>query len=204
MKSKLFITITLIAMALNAKAFALNTTVIDQLQPVATKSYGIDPKQYNKAMGYLKKYSNQLKNTKYVTFVDFRRPSTQERMFVINLETKKISRFLVSHGMGSGELYANKFSNTDGSHMSSLGLYVIQGDYVGKHGKSLYLDGLEPSNSKARDRHIVMHAANYVSRATINELGYLGRSHGCPAMNPADFKLIADKLKNGSLLLIYK
>lgn len=164
---------------------------------------GIPEQQTNKLLGYLNKYKSSLGNTKYATFIDFGMPSTEKRMFLVNLQSGEVNRYFVAHGQGSGKLYAEQFSNKDGSHKSSLGLYVVQGTYVGKHGTSLYLDGLEKSNSNARDRNIVIHAANYVSQKFINAMGYLGRSHGCPALNPNDFKAVLPKIKGGSLLLAF-
>ena len=65
--------------------------------------------------------------------------------------------------------------------------------YKGKHGRSLRLDGMDEGyNSNARKRSIVVHGAPYVSQGTINELGRLGRSQGCPAV-PAE---LSDKVIN--------
>jgi hypothetical protein len=46
--------------------------------------------------------------------------------------------------------------------MSSLGVYKTAETYNGKHGLSLRLDGLSPTNSKARERAVVVHGADYV------------------------------------------
>ena len=67
---------------------------------------------------------------------------------------------LVAHGRGSGENFATRFSNGDGSHQTSLGLFRTADTYVGTNGYSLRLDGLEPGvNDRARERAIVMHGA---------------------------------------------
>ncbi len=145
-------------------------------------------------------------NKNYVMFIDFSLSSAEERLFVVNLKTGNISKFLVTHGMRSdlnNNSYAESFSNQDGSHKSSLGLYMSAGTYIGKHGESVRLHGLSPTNSNALARDIVMHAAYYVSEGIINSQGRIGRSHGCPAMNKNDWKLLKPKIKGGVLLLAY-
>jgi len=140
-----------------------------------------------------------------ITVIDFSKPSTEERLFVINLKTKQIiERCLCAHGKNSGELYAEKFSNATDSYESSLGFYIASETYDGKHGYSLKLDGQEPGiNDKARDRGVVMHAADYVSNAFIQANGRLGRSQGCPALPTDQYKKIIRMIKGGSCLFIY-
>jgi len=137
--------------------------------------------------------------------IDFTLPSTEERFFVINPQTGEILfKKLVAHGQGTGDLFAQKFSNKNGSHQSSLGFFKTAETYAGKHGLSLRLDGLERGlNSAARDRAIVIHAADYVSEAFIAQNGYLGRSWGCPALPAEDYEEIINEIAAGTLLLIY-
>ena len=91
-----------------------------------------------------------------VTLIDFTKPSTQQRLYVLDLTHRKILFCsTVSHGQGSGEKYATSFSNENGSHKSSLGFYLTGETYRGRNGYSLALDGLEPGiNDKARQRAI--------------------------------------------------
>ena len=111
---------------------------------------------------------------------------------------------LVAHGRGSGENFATRFSNDDGSHQTSLGLFRTADTYVGTNGYSLRLDGLEAGvNDRARDRAIVMHGAPYVSEAQLRAVGRLGRSHGCPALRPAIARTVIDTIKQGSLVFAY-
>ena len=75
--------------------------------------------------------------------------------------------------------------------------------YSGKHGRSLKLDGLDEGiNSAARARGIVIHAAAYVGQSTINQMGRLGRSFGCPAVSPEVSNLVINTIKGGSMLYI--
>jgi len=140
-----------------------------------------------------------------LTFIDYTRPSTEPRLFVIDVAASRVAfAELVAHGRGSGENSASRFSNEDGTHMSSLGVFRSAGSYAGQHGLSLRLDGLEPGfNDRARERAIVMHGAGYVSEAVIAAQGRLGRSWGCPAVRPAIARKLIDAIKDGSLLVAY-
>ncbi|MBI1193090.1 MAG: hypothetical protein GC205_07945 [Bacteroidetes bacterium] len=126
----------------------------------------------------------KLLNERYLTVVDFRLPSTRERMWVLDMvERKVVFKTLVAHGVNSGELYATEFSDRPQSFQSSPGFYLASESYIGKHGLSLRLDGLEPGiNGNARDRAIVLHGADYVSQEFIRDNGRLGRSQGCPSV----------------------
>ncbi len=140
-----------------------------------------------------------------VTLVDFSRPSEEERLYVFDLEARKILfRSLVAHGRGSGGRYATSFSNEDGSHKSSLGFYITAGTYNGANGYSLILDGLEKGiNDRARQRAIVIHQADYCTPGFAAANGRLGRSLGCPALPPSIAKAVIDTIKGGTLLYIY-
>lgn len=140
-----------------------------------------------------------------ITIVDFSKPSTQERLFVINLRTKSvIAKSLCAHGRNSGEIFAEKFSNNAESYQSSLGFYIANETYDGKHGYSLRLDGEEAGiNDNARDRGVVVHGADYVSKSFINNTGRLGRSQGCPALPMDMYQKIISLIKGGSCFFIY-
>lgn len=121
-----------------------------------------------------------------LTVVDFSKSSREKRMWIINLLSKQlVLNTWVAHGSGSGDEMASRFSDANDSHESSLGFYITDKVYNGKHGRSLYLDGMDEGfNGNARMRSIVVHGANYVGPAAINEQGFIGRSFGCPAVSP--------------------
>ena len=151
-------------------------------------------------------YENlQFKNKDIITIIDFSRPSTEKRMFVINLKDKKVLfNTIVSHGRNSGEKYAKSFSNKHGSLQSSLGFYSTSNTYMGGNGYSLVLNGLEKGiNDQAKARAVVMHGADYCSQKVINATGRLGRSYGCPALPRELTKPIINTIKDGSMLFIY-
>lgn len=153
--------------------------------------------------GY-EKLNSKLKN-EVLTVIDFSLPSTSRRMWIIDPENGEILlHTVVAHGRNSGELMAEKFSNTPESYQSSIGFYLTAETYQGKHGYSLRLDGLEKGyNDMARARAIVIHGADYATETFAKSVGRLGRSLGCPAL-PSDLsKEAIDLIKNGSLLFIF-
>src|SRR3546814_17219376 len=94
----------------------------------------------------------------------------------------KKSSLLVEHGRGSdpGHLgCVQRFSNDFGSNATSNGAYLTGDYYTGKHGRSMRLQGMDPTNCHAEARAIVVHGAWYVGPEMIREHGKLGRSEGC-------------------------
>jgi hypothetical protein len=156
--------------------------------------------------GYLKlKEDGNMPEGKPLTVIDFSLPSTEKRMWIIDLQDGVILHHgYVSHGRNSGDLMAQKFSNKNSSYMSSLGFYLTAETYQGKHGYSLRLDGLEPGfNDNARERAIVIHGADYAREDFIKQTGRLGRSLGCPALPHEITVEIIDMIKDRSVLFIY-
>lgn len=141
-----------------------------------------------------------------LTVINFDLPSTEKRLWVVDLNLNKIIfHTYVSHGRNSGEVYATSFSNEEESYKSSLGFFSTGEIYTGKNGLSLKLDGLEKGiNDKARERAIVIHGADYVSKQFISTNNKLGRSQGCPALPVELNEKIIKKINNKSCLFIYK
>lgn len=151
------------------------------------------------------KNKGRIKNSRVLTIIDFTKPSSQKRLFIVDVENSQLLfNTYVAHGRNTGEAYAKRFSNTPESFQSSLGFYVTTGTYMGKNGFSMQLEGMEAGiNDKADERAIVMHGAPYVSEGFIRSRGYIGRSHGCPAVPESLNKPIIEKIKNGSCMFIY-
>jgi hypothetical protein len=137
--------------------------------------------------------------------IDYALPSSARRLWVLDLERAALLfHERVAHGRGSGVAAPTVFSNAAGSNASSLGVFVTAEPYVGRHGGSLRLDGLEPGvNDAARARAIVLHGADYVTDAFVAEHGRAGRSHGCPAVDPAIAPRLIEAIAGGAVLLAY-
>jgi hypothetical protein len=129
---------------------------------------------------------------------------------MIDLTTGAVEAHKTAHGDGSdpdNDGYATSFSNTPGSHKSSLGFYLTAEIYDGTHAHSMRLDGLSPNgspngmaNTNVRARAIVVHEASYVSDSG----GKAGRSNGCPALDPAIERSVVDRIHDGTLMYIAK
>ena len=141
-----------------------------------------------------------------LTLIDFGQASQQKRLWVINVEKGKVLfHTLVAHGKASGADVPMAFSNKDGSEMSSLGFYrTAPTTYLGKHGLSLKLVGLDPGfNTNAESRAVVVHGAEYVCEDFVKAHGRLGRSQGCPALPVAETTAIVQAIKGGSVLYLH-
>lgn len=156
--------------------------------------------------GYLNlKQAGMLVDDATLSVADFTRSSNQKRFWVLDMKQHKVLYYsLVAHGQGTGEEYAQAFSNTPESHQSSLGFYVTGPIYEGQHGASLKLRGVDGAfNSKAEERAIVIHGADYVSDEFARANQRLGRSHGCPALPTEIAPNIISKIHDGHCLFIY-
>lgn len=151
------------------------------------------------------KEKGYIDNANIISIVDFSKPSSEKRLFIIDLKHYKVLfNTYVAHGIESGKEFAEDFSNTPSSNKSSLGFYETLGTYMGGNGYSLRLQGLERGiNDNANRRDIVIHGAEYVNEGLIRSQGYIGRSWGCPAVPQRLHKPIIDKIKNGTCLFIY-
>jgi len=144
-----------------------------------------------------------------LTIIDYSLPSNQPRMWVIDMEHKQlVAQHLVAHGRSSSDprnpAKSTSFSNTSESNKSNLGVLITGETYSGKHGRSLRLRGVEEGfNDHAEARAIVIHGADYATQATVDRQGYLGRSQGCPAMDPAIVQRVIDRIKHGSVVFGY-
>ncbi|MFD1255216.1 murein L,D-transpeptidase catalytic domain family protein [Mucilaginibacter terrae] len=186
---------------------AFSSYVTDIYQSADLKMHGLDYDVFQKAVtGYfnLKQNKKLSKKSEVITVIDFNKASTVKRMWIVDLLKKElVLNTWVAHGQGSGDNIATQFSDDNNSHQSSLGFYVTNEVYYGKHGRSLKLDGMDAGfNTHARERAVVLHAANYVCENTIKQLGRLGRSHGCPAVSPEVSNKIIDLVKGKNMIYV--
>ena len=141
----------------------------------------------------------------YLTIIDYSLPSSEKRLWLIDIKHQKsLLNVLVTHGSKSGALYPHAFSDRLGSHKSSVGLFRTGESYDGNQGYSMVLDGLEPGfNGNAKKRFIVMHSGWYATPCAVEKYGRLGRSWGCPVVDPQIVHYLIDTIKDGSLLFAY-
>jgi hypothetical protein len=135
--------------------------------------------------------------------VDFSLPSRSPRFYLVVLADGSARAHLVAHGRGSDPAHTGwleRFSNEPRSNATSAGAYRTEGVYIGSHGHSLRLTGLDPSNSNAASRAIVVHGASYVNEGIIERWGMLGRSEGCFAVANASLGEILTRLGPGRLM----
>ncbi len=137
--------------------------------------------------------------------IDYSMPSNQKRLWVFDLiDNKLLFHTYVSHGINSGSLLTNYFSNKNNSKASSIGVYNTTKSYYGRHGLSLQLSGLDKGfNDNASSRAVVMHGGWYVEENFIKKYGRPGRSWGCPAVPDTLSKPIIDVLKDQALLVVF-
>ena len=141
-----------------------------------------------------------------VGIADFGTHSSKPRFHLLDMGNGRISTLLVAHGRGSDPAHTGwvqRFSNVEGSNASCSGAFCTGETYVGQHGNSRRLQGLEPENNAAMERAIVIHGADYVSAARAAS-GPIGRSFGCFAFAQADIAQVLQRLGPGRLLLAYK
>jgi len=171
------------------------------------KRYGLNKSAFEYAFkGYQYLLSKKkLGHHSVLSICDFSLSSRRKRLFIIDVDQQKLLiNTYVAHGRKSGAEYARSFSNSPESHMSSLGFYVTGDPFVGQHGYSLKLEGMEKGwNDNALGRSIIMHPAKYVSEAYIRQRGFCGRSEGCPAIPQELDKAIIDSIRGGSCLFIF-
>ena len=189
--------------AISTPAFAANTTQQALYNSLAHAAPELNPQALKSALSAMQcAVSSGAQRAEHLAVIDYSQPSTARRLWIFDLRKKSlVLRDLVAHGQMSGDNFATQFSNRVGSYQSSLGLFRTQESYQGAHGYSLRMDGLEPGfNDLARDRAIVIHAADYVNPLWSERQGRIGRSQGCPAVRPQVARQVIDKLKDGQFM----
>jgi hypothetical protein len=180
------------------------TELVDGLERAAA-TIGLRPGVLHAALrAHENAVATGLTRSPILTVIDYSLPSRERRLWVLDLARGEVlAQELVAHGRGTGDDVARRFSNQPGSLASSLGSYLTGATYLGKHGLSLRLRGLDSTNSRAESRAIVVHGADYVSETTVRALGRLGRSQGCPAVATSAAPRIIGLIRGGTLLFAY-
>ena len=145
----------------------------------------------------------RIKHRDVIAICDFDDPSAKPRFHLLDVASGKLESLLVAHGRGSDPSHTGwlkRFSNDFGSAASSSGAYVTAEEYVGQHGRSRRIDGLDSTNCNARARAVVIHGAWYAERDMITQHGKLGRSEGCFAFGETDLAQVMARLGPGRLI----
>lgn len=169
---------------------------------------GEQPALLGRARAALDAHAASITHRDIIGLVDFGLPSAHPRLQLVDLANGRVvANYLVSHGRGSDPAnigLVERFSNTPGSNASSRGSYVAGDTYYGKHGRSRRLRGLDPENSMAFSRAIVIHAAPYVTPVAAISSGRIGRSEGCFAVSQGTIGEVLAHLGTGRLLFAWK
>ncbi len=142
-----------------------------------------------------------------LVLVDYGLRSSQERLFVIDLESGAVSAYRTAHGLGSDPDHdglLDTFSSVSGSQASPEGAFRFAEEYQGKHGQSFRLDGLDEANRNSRARAIVIHSAWYAEPDFLEQHGKLGRSNGCIVFSKADLARFIGEVPEGTLIFVGK
>lgn len=161
------------------------------------------PEVRARALAAMSRHVGKIKHRDLIGICDFDDPSSAPRFHLLDVASGRVDSLLVAHGRGSDPNHTGwlqKFSNAIGSAASSSGAYVTAEEYFGSHGRSRRIDGLDPTNSNARARAVVIHGAWYAERDMIAQHGKLGRSEGCFAFGQRDLTQIMARLGPGRLI----
>ena len=184
----------------------LGTSAIASLPRAAwaARSVGrVGPVLFARAQAALEQHAHLIEHRDVIAVADFSLASSARRFHLVNLGDGTVSSHWVAHGRGSDPAHTGwleRFSNEPHSYATSAGAFRTAGMYLGAHGRSMRLEGLDATNSNAEPRGLVVHGAWYVSRAMIGERGMLGRSEGCFAVSQESLEELLSRLGPGRLI----
>lgn len=148
--------------------------------------------------------SASLEDQRFLTLIDYTKPATKKRMYLIDKETGNVKAMGVAHGryksgfvrlrtkhLKNSVKWAKYFSNTPGSNAPSSGFFFAGQEYEGKFGRSLVLHGIEPGiNDNACERAVVIHKHLLVSKRRAYVM-----SSGCPMVSYSNIDKVIDAMK---------
>lgn len=207
MKSKLLLFSSLLLFSINAQAISsyrdmqhgnyVSKAHLKYVFNLVKYSSNISQKALAKTFDYYERnrYAKHL-SPNYIAIADYTKVSSEKRLFIINLHTAEVKKYLVAHGVNSGARGGRvwRASNKLGSNKTPTGFFKVgykEGITYKKRYNYLGIDGLEWKNRNAKKREIIVHTASYVARG--------GRSHGCFAIQPKDRWQVFSRLKSALL-----
>ncbi|UZK66600.1 murein L,D-transpeptidase catalytic domain family protein [Sphingomonas sp. M1-B02] len=164
---------------------------------------GIRPELVKRAVAALDRHSMRVPSHDRIAIADFAAPSYRPRFHLVHLGSGTVESFLVAHGIGSDPEHTgllHRFSNEVNSEATCEGAFLTDEYYVGKHGHSQRLRGLDPTNNNAYDRAIVVHSSWYANSDMIAKHGKLGRSQGCFAVGEQELAKVFERLGPGRMI----
>ncbi|KFF16838.1 murein L,D-transpeptidase catalytic domain-containing protein [Chryseobacterium sp. JM1] len=154
-------------------------------------------------------------STDFCILIDMSLHSGIKRFFIWDFKTNSVAKkYLVGHGCGvnpwslDGSKDNPKFSNEDGSHLSALGKYKLQGRGRSEWGINIkyLMHGLEETNSNALKRYIVFHSWDQMSDDEVFPKGS-PEGWGCPTVSNNAMKEIDPMIQKAGkpvLMWIYQ
>lgn len=142
-------------------------------------------------------------NTDFYILIDLKRHSGLKRFYIWDFKKDSIAdAFLVSHGCGEkpwAKDYSKEMatvSNTEGSHASSVGKYIIGDRGYSNWGihVNYQMHGQDKTNNNAFKRQIVLHSWEEVTDEEIFPDG-TAEGWGCPALSNVSMRIVDEKLK---------
>jgi hypothetical protein len=167
----------------------------------------VRPELFQRAVAALDRHSIRVPSHDRIAIADFATPSYRPRFHIVSLGTGEVESFLVAHGIGSDPEHTgllHRFSNEPNSEATCEGAFLTADYYVGKHGDSQRLLGLDPTNNNALERAIVVHSAWYSNADMIAKHGKLGRSQGCFAVGENELAKVFERLGPGRMIYAAK
>ena len=187
---------------------ALGSVALASTRSFAMVRGGECPAMMPRALAALDQFGSRIAHHDLVGIVDFSVPSGMSRFHLVDVAGGRVvDSMLVAHGRGSdpgNSGFAERFSNVSGSNASCKGAFLTGDTYMGKHGRSRRVIGLEPENSGALERGIVIHGASYVDHGIAEAQGRVGRSQGCFAVSRGEIDGLLARLGPGRLLFAAK
>ena len=188
---------------LGLSSAALSRTALERTPAPGAANPEVAPGLLERALQALERHRDSIAHRDFIGVADFSLHSRTPRFHLVNLTDGSVRSHLVAHGRGSDPSHTGwleRFSNEPRSNATSAGAYRTDAFYLGAHGHSIRLDGLDATNSNAASRAIVVHGAWYVSETMIGHSGMLGRSQGCLAVADTSLGEIMSTLGPGRLI----
>ena len=174
--------------------------------PASARPYAdpvIDRRLLARARASFDRHRGSLAHIDVVAIADFTQASAEQRFYLLDTYSGRVTRHLCAHGRGSDPAHTGflqHFSNRPGSVATSNGGYVTSEYYPGRYGRSMRVRGLDYTNSNAEARAIVVHSAWYAEPQVLAEQGRLGRSEGCFALPYQSLQQVLARLGPGRFL----